>query len=142
MITQFGIHLKVKNINKSLVFYKAFGLEPVFAYGDKKFLKLFQKNIQTAPEKYRGVVFKIGETLFEIADGHMAVKNEVFQEKIISSKISAMLNVKSVQKIIEICKQHSFSIAAPPRIFPWGTKEVVVKDLDGFILVFIEKLIK
>ena len=101
-----------------------------------------KKDIPTAPKKYRGVVFKIGETLFEIADGHLAVKNEVFQEKINSSKISAMLQVKSIQEIIEISNQHSFSIASPPRIFPWGTKEVVVKDPDGFILVFIEKLKK
>ena len=35
MTTQFGIHLKVKDINISWTFYRAFGLKPVFAYGDE-----------------------------------------------------------------------------------------------------------
>ncbi|OGK30018.1 hypothetical protein A2W49_01430 [Candidatus Roizmanbacteria bacterium RIFCSPHIGHO2_12_41_18] len=141
MVTQFGIHIKVKDINRSLEFYRAFHLKPDFAYGDNTFRTKFRE-IQTAPEKYRGVIFNISGALLEIAEGHIAVKPKVFCETIKSSKISAMLHVKSVKTIVNICKERGFKIAAQPRVFPWGTKEVVVKDPDGFILVFIEKLSK
>lgn len=78
--------------------------------------------------------------LLEIAEAHLAVKQEVFQENINSSKISAMLHVDSLQAVIEICKQNDYDIAKPMREFPWNTKELVIKDPDGFVLVFIEKL--
>lgn len=139
MITQFGIHIKVKNMDKSLKFYLNFGLKPVFAYGQAPFLKKLG-NIPTAPEKYRGVIFGIGEALFEIAENHIAVKKKVFKEIIRSSKISAMLYVPSVTKVVAICKKNAYEIVVEPRVFPWGTKEVVVRDPDGFILVFIEKI--
>lgn len=140
MITQFGIHLKVKDITKSYEFYKSFGLNPVFAYGNNHFLKKFKPSIPTVSEKYNGVSFDINGAIFEIADGHVAVKAEVFQKTIDSSKVSAMLTVPSVQKVIQACKLHNYSIAVPPQKFPWGTKEIVIKDPDGFVLVFVEKL--
>lgn len=141
MINQFGIHLKVKNIPQSLSFYKSFGFKEVFAYGDKVFLRRFHK-IPTAPEKYCGVVFGICDSLFEIADGHLAVKPKVFKEKITSPKISAMIHVRSVDTIKNICKKNKYRITVPIKTFPWGTKEIVIKDPDGFLLVFIEKLKK
>lgn len=140
MIKQFGIHLKVIDLNRSLVFYKSFGFKEVFAYGEKKFLSQFEKTIPTVPEKYCGTVFTIGDTLFEIADGHMAVKPEVFKEKIKSSKLSAMIHVDSLEAIIKICKKYGYKISVPPRKFPWGTKELVIKDPNGFVLVFIERI--
>jgi uncharacterized glyoxalase superfamily protein PhnB len=140
MVKQFGIHLKVKDINKSLKFYRLLKLKPCFAYGKKSFLKQFKNKVPVASEKYNGVVFEINNTLFEIADGHIAVKSNVFKEKIQSPKISAMIYVSSVNQILKLLKKNNYKISVFPKIYPWGTKELVVKDPDGFVLVFIEKL--
>ena len=139
MVSKFGIHIKVKNIRKSLRFYLAFGLKPKFAYGDEAFVRKL-KGVPTAPEKYHGVIFNIGGGLFEIADGHTAVKQDVFQQTLQSSKVSSMLHVNSVEEVVKICRKNKFALVVEPKVFPWGTKEVVVKDPDGFILVFIERL--
>lgn len=141
MVTQFGIHIKVRNIYKSLKFYRAFRLKPHFVYGDEAFRAKF-RGIQTAPEDYRGVIFNMNGALFEIADGHIAVKHKIFRGQVKNSKISAMLHTKSVNTVVKICKKNGFEIAVNPRVFPWGTKEVAVRDPDGFILVFIEQLPK
>ena len=142
MTTKFGIHLKAKNIEDSLMFYKNFDFKEVFGYGDEKFLAKLSKSIPKAPEKYRGVVFEIGGALLEIADGHIAVKPEVFKETIGSSKISAMVHIDSVDEVVKISKKNNYKILVQPKVFPWGTREVVVRDPDGFVLVFIEKLKK
>jgi len=139
LINKFGVHIKVSNFKASYNFYKGLGFKEIFAYGHKRFLSKLPKTIPTASEKYKGVVFKIGNSLFEIADGHLAVKPEVFKKRVQTSKISAMLHVDSLSPIITKCKKHKIQIAVPPRKFPWGTKELVLKDPDGFVLVFIEK---
>jgi uncharacterized glyoxalase superfamily protein PhnB len=135
-IQKFGVHIKVRDFEKSYAFYKAFGLKPIFAYGDKEFLNSLPSNVPSAPEKYRGITFEIGGSLLEIANGHIAVKPEVFQEVVRSSKISAMIDVDNIDKVIEICEKNCFEIAVPSKKYPWGTIELVVKDPDGFILVF------
>ncbi len=140
MIGRFGIHLKVKDIEKSLQFYLSFGLKPVFAYGNDVFRSQFDKTLPTAPERYQGVVFEINGAIIEIADGHLAVKKRVFSEPIKSSKVSAMLHTNSIDEIIGICTLNNYDIAVSPKEFPWGTREVVVRDPDGFVLVFIQKL--
>lgn len=142
MITpaRMGIHVKCQSIEKSLVFYRELGFTPVFAYGSAEFTQQF--TCPTAPENYSGVTFEIGGGLFEIADGHIAVKSEVFKEHIGSSKISAMFDVASVDDLIEVCRKNDIQIAVAPRVFPWGTKEVVLIDPDGFVLVFREVLKK
>ena len=142
MIHQFGIHLKVRDINRSFVFYKLFGFRETFGLGDKTFLDRLDRTIPKVKESYNGVVFQIGDALLEIADGHIAVKPEVFREPIPSSKISAMIYVDSISKIVSMCKKNSIRLAVKPKTFYWGTREVVVKDPDGFILVFIERLKK
>lgn len=138
-VMSFGIHLKCSNLRESIKFYSTFNLKPIFAYGSKKHLTQF-KSIPTAPEKYDGVVFKIGESTLELANGHIAVKPETFKCPISNSKVSAMINVDSIDEVLRIAYENNIEIAVQPRIFPWGTKEVVIKDPDGFILVFIEKL--
>lgn len=140
MIRQFGIHLKVKDMTVSYEFYKSFHLKEVFAYGTEDFLRTIKKETPRVAEKYNGVTFDIGNALFEIADGHIAVKKEVFQKNVQSSKISAMLHVKSIREIVQVCRKRGYPIVVLPKTYPWGTKEVVVKDPDGFVLVFIEKL--
>jgi len=140
LINKFGIHIKVSDLDASYDFYRKLGFKETFAYGNKHFLSKLDKSIPTAPEKYRGVVFEIGNSLFEIADGHLAVKPEVFKQKIKCSKVSAMLHVNSLSEVLQRCKKHKIDVAVPPRKFPWGTREIVIKDPDGFVLVFIEKL--
>lgn len=135
---QFGIHLKVKDVRKSLTFYKRLGFTEVFAYGSDKFLSQFAQKLPIAPEKYNGVTFSLGEAKLKIADGHLAVKPHVFKEAITSSKVSAMLYVDSVDKVVKLAQGNGIPIAVPIREFPWGTREVVIKDPDGFVLVFIE----
>jgi uncharacterized glyoxalase superfamily protein PhnB len=139
MFTKFGIHIKVKDINASKNFYLALGFKPVFCYGNENIRREFT-NIPNVSEKYNGIVFEIGSSLLEIADGHLAVKPDVFKREIQSSKISAMMDVNSIEELLAVCKNESIEISVPPKDFPWGTREVVIKDPDGFVLVFIEKI--
>lgn len=137
--TKFGIHIKVKNFDKSLRFYLSFGFKPIFAYGPKSFVDGFAV-IGTAPEKYRGITFAIGDALLEIGEDHIAIKPDVFKEEIKSSKVSAMIDVESVAEVRLICEKNNFEIAKNEVDYPWGTRELVVRDPDGFILVFREKI--
>ncbi|MBU0976306.1 MAG: VOC family protein [Patescibacteria group bacterium] len=140
MYKSFGIHVKVKNIEKSYTFYKKLGFREIFAYGKKSFLTKLEKKTPKVDEKYNGVTFQLGDTKFEIADGHLAVKPETFKKKILSSKISAMIFVESVEDILKICKKNSIKVSVPIKEYHWGTKELVLKDPDGFVLVFIENI--
>lgn len=135
-----GVHVKCKSIEKSLGFYLKLGFTPIFAYGSVEFTTQF--SCPTATEKYSGVTFGIGSALFEIADGHIAVKSEVFRETVLSSKVSMMFDINSVDDFVALCDEEKIQVAVPPRIFPWGTKEVVLKDPDGVVLVFREMLVK
>lgn len=137
---QLGLHLKVSNIYKSYDFYNKLGMIEVFAYGNEKFLSTVRPNIPSAKEKYNGVRFDIGNGVIEIADGHVAVKPEVFKRKISSSKVSAMMYVSSVSAIQDLCEKYDFPVAVPIRDYYWGTRELVLKDPDGFVLVFIEMI--
>lgn len=138
-VNSFGIHIKCADLQRSMRFYSSFGFKPVFAYGSDEHLSKFDC-IPTAPEKYNGVVLQIGGSMVELADGHMAVKKEIFKYQMPNSKVSAMVSVDSIDEILRIAKENNIPIAVSPRIFPWGTKELVIKDPDGFVLVFIEKM--
>lgn len=143
IIKSFGIHLKVADFDKSYKFYKDFGLKEIFAYGTEDFTaKIAKQGIPTAPERYRGVSFDINHAVLELGENHIAIKPEVFKERISSSKVSAMLDVDSVAEVEKICQKNSYEIAVAARDFPWGTRELVVRDPDGFILVFREFLKK
>lgn len=135
-ITEFGIHLKVADIMKSRAFYESLGFQPVFAYGDDEFRATLPAGLQSAPERYRGITYKIGDSAhLEIADGHVAVPaREVYQEKISSPKISAMVRVKS---LLPLFNNPLVNIKVPVRHYYWGTIEAVFRDPDGFVLVLI-----
>lgn len=138
-----GIHLKVSNIYASLNFYRLFGLKPVFSYGTDKFFSAAKLGkITTAKEKYNGVVFDLNGMIFEIADGHLAVKEEVFKAKMQSSKISLLLDVDSVNEVAEIAHTEKIKISVPITEFPWGSKEIVIKDPDEVVVVFRELLVE
>ncbi len=127
MIKGVGTHIKVSNFKKSLDFYEALGFKKVFEYGPGKKVK----------EGFHGAVFEHGGCKLEIADGHRAVKPQVFKEKVKSSKISLMINVDSLKKTIDLCQKAKIPLAVKPRHYYWGTLELVVKDPDGVVLVFI-----
>lgn len=127
MIKTIGAHLKVANFQKSLKFYQALGFKKVFEYGPKKKVK----------EIYNGAVFEHGGTKLEIAEGHRAVKPEVFLQPITSAKVSLMVGVNSLTDIINRAKKAHIRIAVNARHYYWGTLELVIKDPDGLVLVFI-----
>jgi len=135
-INALGVHIKVADIEKSRKFYESLGFKPVFAYGDDKFRASLPEGVPSAPERYRGMSFKIGENAeLEIADGHIAVKdNSVFKEVIKTPKISAMVRVKSV---VPLFSNPLVKIKFPVRHYYWNSIEVAFRDPDGFVLVFI-----
>ncbi len=127
MLKSIGIHIKAKDFKKSVSFYESLGFQKIFEYGPDKKVK----------EKYNGVAYRVGESTLELADGHIAVKLHVFKERVQTSKISPMVNVDSIASIINRCKNHNIPLAVEPRHYYWGTLEMVVKDPDGVVLVFI-----
>lgn len=135
-VTGLGTHLKVSNIERSRKFYESLGFKPVFAYGDDAFRASLPKDLPSAPEKYRGMTFQIGENAkFEIADGHIAVKDKsAFSEVIKSPKVSAMINVESV---VPLFSNSLVKIKFPVRHYYWGSIEVALRDPDGYVLIFI-----
>ncbi|HSX05621.1 MAG TPA: VOC family protein [Candidatus Saccharimonadales bacterium] len=133
--TGIGVHLKVKDIQKSRAFYESLGFTPAFGYGSEEFRKTLPEGCGSAPEKYQGVTYRLVDGAeLEIADGHIAAKPTVFAEEITSGKISAMIRVKSVVPVIEQCKDR---IKFPVRKYYWNSIEVALRDPDGFVLVFI-----
>lgn len=127
MIKGIGVHIKVSDFTKSKDFYLNLGFKPVFSYGTD----------QEVQEDYNGMVFEHGGGKLEIADGHRAVKPEVFDQKVDSSKVSLMIEVGSLTEILRRCEKHGIKIEVPVRHYYWGTLELVVKDPDGVVLVFI-----
>ena len=135
-ITGFGAHIKVSNIKKSREFYESLGFKAVFGYGDEEWKASLPKDIPSAPEKYRGIVFAIGDNAkLEIADGHVGVKHQdIFKKTIENEKISAMVNVKS---LLPLFSNEHIRLSFPVRHYYWGTLEAAFRDPDGFVLVFI-----
>lgn len=134
-IKTLGIHLKVSNFDKSRKFYDSLGFKSVFAYGPKDYLKSLPEGIDTAPEKYRGIEYKVGDTNIELAEDHVGIpKKEVFQEKIGSPKVSEMVKVGS---LVPLFNNPLVNIKFPVHHYYWGTIEVALRDPDGFVLVFI-----
>jgi len=133
--TGVGIHVKVSNIYSSREFYESLGFKPVFGYGDDEFRASLPSGVSSAPERYRGVTYKLADNCeLEIADGHIAVKPAVFSETINSPKVSGMIRVKSVVPILEVAHAH---VRFPVRKYYWGSLEVALRDPDGFVLIFI-----
>jgi len=127
MIKGIGVHIKVADFAKSEKFYRDLGFKEIFVFGPDREIK----------ENYNGTIFGVGNAKLEIANGHQAVKPGVFKEKVESSKISLMIEVEKISKVIQVCNEAQIDIAVMPRHYYWGTLEVVVKDPDGTVLVFI-----
>ena len=137
LITGMGVHIKVRSIAESRRFYEDFlELTPVFAYGDNAFLETIPSGVPTSPERYSGVTYEIsGGAKIEIADGHIAVKDhEVFENRIESPKVSAMLNVAS---LVPLLKKGVLGDKPKVTHYYWGTLETVARDPDGWVTVLI-----
>lgn len=136
VIKGLGTHLKVKDFDASRKFYEGLGFTPVFAYGDEAFRKSLPKGLANAPEKYRGMTFRISDTAnLEIAEGHIAVSDETVYKDVVSSpKVSAMVQVESLVPLFE---SELAEVTFPVRHYYWGTVEAAFRDPDGFVLVFI-----
>ena len=132
MFKTIGTHIKARDFAKSRAFYEGFGFPVIFEYGPNKQVK----------EDYSGVVFGVGNAKIEVADGHRAVKPEVFRETISSSKMSLMIEVDSIGEIIERAHKMGVEPTTPTRHYYWGKLEVVFRDPDGVILVFTEPYTK
>lgn len=124
------------DISRSREFYESLGFRPVFGYGDDEFRAALPKGMPSAPEKYSGVTYQIGESAqLEIAEDHVAVKDKrVFRQKVESPKVSAMVRVKS---LVPLFSNPDVKITFPVRHYYWGTLEAAFRDPDGFVLVFI-----
>lgn len=128
-LTHLGVNLKVRDFDASRAFYDAFGFRRLFAFGPE--------SDEQSP--FRGQFYQVGDTLFEISEGHMAVKPEVFAAPVPDSKVSLMVYVESLVPVLETCERHAVEIHVAPRLFPWGQIGVVVKDPDGFVVVFLSE---
>lgn len=128
-ISKLGINLKVKDFEKSKAFYDTFGFKKLFEFGP---------NVEEK-SKFRGLFYDVGSTLFEISEGHLAVKPEVFEVPVQNSKVSLMVYVDSLVQILNICEEHDIEISVKPREFPWGQIGVVIKDPDDFVVVFLSE---
>lgn len=118
-IMALGVNLKVADLARSRVFYEALGFQELGAFAG-------------------GVVYGIGGVaLLELNDRHPAVAPAVFQERITTAKTSLMVKVPSLLPILAAAERKRIPLAVPPRRFPWQTIEVVVRDPDGLIVVFI-----
>lgn len=137
MIKSIGVHIKVADFAKSKAFYEVLGFKKIFEYGpDKTFEKDAAGNLISATESYSGITFGYNGALLEIADGHRAVKPDVFKEPITSSKISLMIGLENMSAFLDTCKKAGIPLTVGPRHYYWGKLETVVKDPDGLILVF------
>jgi len=136
VITGLGTHIKVSDIEKSRKFYVSLGFKPVFAYGDDAYRATLPDGLPSAPEKYRGMTFKIGENAeLEIAEDHVGVPDKsIFKEKVKTAKVSAMVRVQSV---VPLFSNPLVKIKFPVRKYYWGSIEVALRDPDGYVLIFI-----
>lgn len=128
-IRKYGANLKVRDFEASRAFYDALGFQPIVEFGPNSESK----------QKFRGVIYGIGDSILEIAEGHIAVKPEVFTRQLMDSKISLMVYVDSLIPLLDACEKNKIKIAVKPRKFPWGQIGLVVIDPDGLVLVFLSE---
>ena len=130
-ISHLGINLKVRDFEKSRAFYEAFGFQKLFEFGPDV----------EEHSKFRGIFYQVGDSLLEVSEGHMAVKPEVFEAPVQSSKVSLMVYVESLIPVLDTCEEQQIEISVEPRQFPWGQIGVAVKDPDGFVIVFLSEAV-
>lgn len=133
--TSIGVHIKVRDIYASKKFYDSLGLKAVFAMGTEEYRARLEDGIESVPEAYNGLVYDVNGAKFEIADGHIGIKNQdVFQDVVPTEKVSAMINVES---LVPLFSNPLVDLRFPVRQYYWGTVEAAFRDPDGFVVVLI-----
>lgn len=135
-IVGFGTHLKVADFEKSRRFYESLGFRIAFGGGDEAFRATLPEGVTSVPERFREINFKMesGAEL-EIGEDHVAIQDKgVFQERITSPKVSAMVRVTS---LLPLFANPLVNIIFPVRHYYWGSIEAALRDPDGYVLVFI-----
>lgn len=130
MIKSIGTVVKAKDFAKSRAFYETLGFRVIFELGPDKEIKSGSDRVVIFGSETGGK--------FELTDAHPAIKPTVFQELIPSSKISMMFDVDSLAEIIKAAKSIGVGPSVEVRHYYYGTLEVVFKDPDGMVVVFIE----
>lgn len=130
MIKSMGTVVKTKDLARSRAFYVALGFQVTFEIGPDKEIKSGTDRVAIFGSETGGK--------FELTDAHPAIKPAVFQESIPSSKISMMFEVDSLADIIDRAKTLGVEPSVGVRHYYYGTLEVVFKDPDGMVIVFIE----
>ncbi len=130
MIKSMGTVVKTKDFAKSREFYVTLGFRVDFEIGPDKEIKSGNDRVVIFGSESGGK--------FELTDAHPAIKPSTFAETIISSKISMMFEVESLGDIMERAKSMGYEPAVGVRHYYYGTLEVVFKDPDGMVIVFIE----
>lgn len=130
MIKSIGTVIKTKDFAKSRKFYETLGFEVTFEIGPDKEIKSGTDQVVIFGSDTGGK--------FELTDAHPAIKPEVFNEDIKSSKISMMFEVDSLADIVARAESVGVEPAVPVRHYYYGSLEIVYKDPDGVVLVFIE----
>ncbi len=133
-IKKIGTHIKVSNFTESRAFYLALGFQPIWESAPD-----LEQTSTSGPEEGSLVIFATedGTALLEIGDSHPAINPEVFKERVPSSKVSLMVHVSSLEEIIDRAERAKIAITRQPVNFEWGTTELVMRDPDGFVVVFI-----
>jgi catechol 2,3-dioxygenase-like lactoylglutathione lyase family enzyme len=128
-ISKLGVHIKVSDIARSRDFYQALGFKKVFEYGPGT----------AVPENYSGTTYGVGDAaLLEIADGHVGIEDKsVFRTPITSPKTSLMVNVDSLIPVLQSARAAGISHSGKATWYHWNTIETIIRDPDGFVLVFI-----
>lgn len=129
MIKSIGTCIKAKDFSRSRAFYEALGFPVTFEVGPDKEIKS-ESNLVIFGSETGGK--------FELIDAHPAIKPAVFKENIPSSKISMVFEVDSLADIIE--RAHTMDVApvVGVRHYHYGSLEVVFRDPDGTVIVFVE----
>lgn len=134
MIKSMGTVVKTKDFAKSREFYVGLGFRIDFEIGPDKEIRSGDDRVVIFGSESGGK--------FELTDAHPAIKPSTFAETVASSKISMMFEVESLGDIMERAKRMGYEPAVEARHYYYGTLEVVYKDPDGMVIVFIEPYTK
>jgi uncharacterized glyoxalase superfamily protein PhnB len=106
----------VNNLDETLNFYKQLGFD-----------------IQKSDD---GVRIKLGDFTMAFIDEH---KTPIQNESGLKPKgvgIYTYIEVEDVDKYFDLIKKNGVSPRTEPKAWPWGKREFVIKDPDGYKLVF------
>ena len=122
-----GILLIVKDLNDTVEFYKKLGF--IFKEHKAEYAKAYLN--------WFGVEFvpleKVEQSLFKKVSDTEGVENK-------GAGLFVHINVPNVDDFYNDVVAKRLSTSSEPRDFPWGRREFVIRDPDGYKIVFFQKL--